>query len=308
MSDAIITATDRPPAAPDADFAFHIDFARGKGSPSRIFRATSEFIRACERLDHELVRSVDSSIEAVLVLEDVEASSLKTWLRTTLRATDDQALKDLDWKPLIGKYLVRAKYLALKWVDDESERPRSLQDLREGIRELAAETDVRQLPDYAPPSPDALIDAVRGFQNVKDALTTDDRATYITPDSGSIELNLSVRIDVDEIEQLAIARTIEQPVARMILAVKKPDYLGRSQWEFRLGKRSFTASVLDEEWLRRFQGRQVDVRPGDALECDVQVVYVYGYDNELLRERLAVIQVHDVLQDRWVQGDLLDGE
>lgn len=302
MRDAIVTATERPPSAPDADFAFYIDFAKGEGSPSRIFRATSEFIRACERLDHELVRSVDSSIQAVLVLEDVEASSLKTWLRTTLRATDDQALKDLDWKPLI------AKYLALTWVDEEGDRPRSLQDLREGIRKLAAETDVRQLPDYAPPSPDALIDAVQGFQNVKDALTSKDRATYITPESGSVELNLSVRIDVDEIEQLAVARTLEQPVARMILAVKKPDYLGRSQWEFRLGKRSFTASVLDEDWLRRFQGRQVDVRPGDALECDVQITYAYGYDNELLRERLAIMQVHDVLQDRWVQGDLLEGE
>lgn len=77
---ATVTLTNREPRAPNADFGFKIDFERGVGPASRVFTAARDFIRVCEALDHELVRSIDSSIETVLVLEDVESGS--TRLRT----------------------------------------------------------------------------------------------------------------------------------------------------------------------------------------------------------------------------------
>ena len=92
-----VTLTTKKPGPPKADFAFYVDFKRGEGSASRVFSATHDFIRACESLDGELLSSIDSNIETVMVLEDIEAGSLKTWLRNSLRAADDQALKDLDW-------------------------------------------------------------------------------------------------------------------------------------------------------------------------------------------------------------------
>ena len=100
---ATLTLTDTLPQPPKADFGFEIDFQRGVGPASRVFTATHDFIKACEALDDELVRSIDSSIETILVLEDIEAGSIKTWLRNSLSAADDDALKTLDWKPLVGK-------------------------------------------------------------------------------------------------------------------------------------------------------------------------------------------------------------
>lgn len=258
---ATLELTDRMPAPPRADFAFEIDFARGVGPASRVFAATHEFIKACEALDAELVQSIDSSIETVLVLEDIQEGSIRTWLRNLLSAVDDDALKTLDWKPLVGKYLVRSKYAVIRFLDDEN-GPSSLPDLREEIRRIASETDVRHLPDYAPPSPSALIEALREFQSVKDHLVPGDRATLISqhPSMPPYEFNLQVRMDVEHIEELAVARTITQPAAEMILPVKKPDYLGNSMWGLRHGKRSIEAKIADEVWLRRFQNRQVDVR------------------------------------------------
>jgi hypothetical protein len=84
----------------------------------------------------------------------------------------------------------------------------------------------------------------------------------------------------------------------MILPVKKPDYLGNSQWELRHGKRNILARIEDGQWLRRFQGRQEDVRPGDALRCRVQIEYNYGFDNELVSERFTVLEVMEVLVNR----------
>ena len=220
---AEITLTTRRPEEPVADFAFYIDFKRGEGRASRVFSATHEFIKACERLDRELVTSIDASIEVVMVLEDIEASSLKTFFHNSIRAVDDQALKDIDWKPLVGKYLVKAKYMILKWMDNE-ETPRSLLDLGREIQKIAAETDVRHIPDYTPVGPSALIDAVRDFEGVKDHLVVGDKASLIMPDGEEIDFNLSARLDLDNIEDLAIKETQVHSVPSMVLIVRKPDY------------------------------------------------------------------------------------
>ncbi|MBS0383727.1 MAG: hypothetical protein JSS00_00080 [Proteobacteria bacterium] len=306
MSDIRLTLSEDPPETPMADFAFYIDFKRGTGSPSRVFTATSEFIRACERFDRELLKSIDSRIETVLILEDIEAGSLKTWLRNQLVAADDDALKKMDWKRLVGKYLVDAKYAALRFLDDGS-APRELPKLSREIQQIAAATDVRHLPDYAPPSPRALLDALKDFQSVKDALSIDDRAKYIAGER-QLEINLSVRWNVDEIEALAVKQVMRSPPSPMILAVKKPDYLGNSQWDVRLGRRTIQAKIQDSEWLRRFQNREIDVRPGDALQCMVEVEHLYGHDNELIAEHYTVLSVDNVLQNQMTQSELFDEE
>lgn len=247
-------------------------------------------------LDDELVRSIDSSIETVLVLEDIESGSIKTWLRNILVATEDDALKTMDWKPLVGRYLVRAKYAVIRWIDDDS-APRNLPRLRRELQQIAQETDVRHLPDYTPPSPGALIEAVRGFQGVKDSLVPGDKARLLS-DDGSIPFDLTVKLNIEDIEALAVARSIEVPPAEMILPVKKPDYLGNSQWELRHGKRNIPARIEDADWLKRFQSRQEDVRPGDALRCEVKIENNYGFDNELVSERFTVVRVLEILVNR----------
>lgn len=304
---AEITLSTKRPGPPDADFAFEVDFVKGVGSASRVFIAINEFIKGCEKLDAELIGAIDANIETVMVLEDIEAGSIKVWLRNALKAVDDDGLKTLDWRPLVGKYLVRAKYAVLRWVDDEK-TPRSLPDLAREIRQIASETDVKHLPDYRAPSPQALLTAVADFQRVKDQLIPGDRAIYRDAEGDHAEMNLSVRVNVDDIEALAIKETVTFPVAPMILAVKKPDYLGDSKWELRFGKRAITAKIEDETWLRKFQSRGVDVRPGDALRCDVRIEHLYGHDNELLTEKFNIVRVNEVLVDSYHQGALFDDD
>ena len=43
-----LTLTDAKPVPPNADFAFYVDFDKKSGSASRVFKATYDFIVACE--------------------------------------------------------------------------------------------------------------------------------------------------------------------------------------------------------------------------------------------------------------------
>jgi hypothetical protein len=304
---AEVTLTTRPPEPPPADFAFEIDFKRGEGSPSRVFLAINDFIRGCERLDAELAHTIDNSIETVLVLEDIEAGSIKVWLRNSLRVVEDDDLKTLDWKPIVGKYLVRAKYAVLRWLEDKGRTPKSLPELAREIQGIALETDVKHLPDYQPPTPKALLDAARDFQGVKNQLAANDKASYIPRDGEPLEFDLTTRWNIEDIEALAVKEKVEFPIAPMIMAVKKPDYLGDSKWDLRHGKKAISAKIEDFSWLQRFQNRKVDVRPGDALRCEVRIEHLYGHDNELMTERYTIVRVVEVLVDTYGQTNLFEG-
>ena len=311
MSPIEVSITTERPELPHADFAFYIDFKRGEGRASRIFSATHEFIKACEKIDRELITSIDANIETVMMLEDIEASSLKTWFRNELRAFDDQALKELDWKSAVGEYLVHAKYIILRWMDQDRDGKNisassDLPTLRREIQKLASETDVRHIPDYGPVNPSALIRAIKDFEGVKDHLVEGDKASMVLPNEETVGFNLSVRLDVANIEALAIREKQEYSVPSMVLIVKKPDYLGSSMWDLRHGNKPITARIEHEEWLREFQNRRVDVRPGDALRCKVRIEMNYGHDNELISEKYYVENVHGVLENKFQQDSLFD--
>lgn len=288
--------------ASSPQFEFIVNFRKGEGAASRVLLAANDFVQACERLDAELVKSIHSGIQAEVVLDDIQSGSLKLILRNVLHAVDDEALRALDWKKAVGAFLLKAKYQVLVWADDQ-EAPRKLTEVRRAIQTAAAETEVRQLPDYAPPTPAALIRALEDLQSVKNRLIAGDHASYKSP-FGDHELDQAVTFTPEQIEQLAVRETITQPVASMILAVKRPDYLGRAQWDLRHGKRTLQVTIADEAWLKQFQSRQVDVRPGDALKCQVEIELLYGFDNELIGEHYRVTQVQEVLRDELHQSDL----
>jgi len=77
--------------------------------------------------------------------------------------------------------------------------------------------------------------------------------------------------------------------------VRKPDYLGTTQWEFRHGKRFIDGKIADEQWLRDFQDRKVDIRPQDSIRAEVLIAVRYGHDDEVVGESYVIERVIEVL-------------
>jgi hypothetical protein len=254
-------------------------------------------IRALQGLDQTLCASVDPHIEAMMVLEDIEAGSIKIWLANVLTRVDDDALKDLDWKHAVGKYLVRAKYAVIRWSNKEGPDGGLLGLARE-IRTIASETDVRHIPDYAPPSIQELAVTTRSIDDAKSVLLPSDQMSFITPDETAVDFNLAMRWSPEELSDLTIKETTKFAKMPMTLIIKRPDYLGQSRWDFRFGRKSISAKIEDTRWLMGFQTRKVDVRPGDALRCLVTIEHKYGFDNELIAEDYIITEVQAVLENQ----------
>lgn len=296
-------STDRPADPPEADFALYIDFKKGSANPQRVFQAADAMIRSLQRLDHALCASVDSSIEPVMVLEEIETGSIKVWLSNVLQRIDDDALKQLEWKPVVGRYLVKAKYAFIRWSNKETDGG-GLIGLAKELRKIASETDVRHIPDYAPPSIQELAEVSKSVDEAKKFLLPDDKMSFMSKDETPVDFNLSVAWSPEELSDLIVNEKVSFRDMPMTLIVKRPDYLEKSKWDFRHGKAMISAKILDEVWLKAFQAREKDVRPGDALKCLVTIQNNYGFDNELISEDYTITNVQDVVINKLYQENL----
>lgn len=279
-----------------SDFSITIDFNKDSPNPGRIFQAMASIISAFEQLDKDLIASIDSRIEPVLLLEDVEKGSLKTWLAYFIRSIPDGAINDLDWKQLIGHYLVKCKYIVLRKLDGKIELTdaKDIEDIQYEIIEEARKTDVRSLHDYAPISAQKIVKHISQINEALQPLSSKDNARIGTSE-GDVSFNLSLKIDREMLEDLITADRIENE-ATMILKVKKPDYLGQSQWDFKHGHRTISSKILDTDWLGEFQDRKHDVRPGDSIKARVKTTLKYGHDQTLIGTTYDITKVLQIIR------------
>lgn len=291
-----------------ADFGIEVKFALGTPDPARVFRSMTALIDSFHRFDKELVQTIDTAIEPVLLLEDIEAGSLRTWLRNVLSSVDDSALESGDWKKIVGAYLLKAKYIVVNKLEGKTEitTREEITDIEKSLLAAAEETNIKRIPSYRPVPQAQIIEVIDGISSALAHLTQGDSAKLMTP-GGEANFNIALRISPDALRDLLVKEVIanESP---MILKVKRPDYLGESMWDFKFGDHPIQAKILDEEWLSQFQQRKRDVRPGDAIRGMVRHTVEYGFDAEVIREGYEIIKVNEVIEAAFTnQPSLLEG-
>lgn len=283
-----------PPA--DADFSFRIIFEKGIGDPRRIFDAASELIDGFEELDAAVTGAVDSSIRPLMVLEDIEAGSIRVFLSSLLKRIDDKALNEGEYKKAIGPALVDAKYAAIAYLDkDRDQAEKDQDDLREMLRKLATGSDLRPLGDYPPIHPAKLVAALDTIQDAKRLLGPKDKLLLESPDRKSYEVDLTKTWDPAEIIKSEKTTTEKESYGEIILTIRKPDMTGGTKWQFTRGRYPLSAHIEDNNWLDRFHNRQVPgLQSGDAMRCKVRFTYVFDENGTMIEEKIDVVEVIEI--------------
>ncbi|MBV6473963.1 MAG: hypothetical protein JPMHGGIA_02261 [Saprospiraceae bacterium] len=279
-------------------FEIEIDFNKNTPNPSRIFKSMASIIEAFEELDKNLVNHIDSKIDTILVLEDIEKGSLKSVLRNIISGIPDDALKDLDIKKLIGHYLLKTKYIILKKLEDRVllTDGNVIEEIEFEIIEEAKNTGISKLPYYVPVTKKTLIENIKGITDSVENLQEGDSVIYKS-EEGTASFNMSFSLDIELMEALITKESIVSH-SKMILKVKKPDYLGDSMWVFKHGVHTINAKIEDLNWLQNYQSGDIDIRPQDSLVCDVEIVAKYDHDNNLIEVTYTIQKVRSISSKR----------
>ncbi|NJO76617.1 MAG: hypothetical protein HC833_24500 [Leptolyngbyaceae cyanobacterium RM1_406_9] len=263
--------------------------------------------------DRKLVSSIQVDVEPILLLEDIQRGSLIAWIRSTFKLSKDAPNLGLDPNRL-EEYLDQSKFALVDFTRNRTTlTDAGLTELQMKILEIVSEKQpTPELPIHTPVPKKDLLFGIQKIQSAVSHLTNDgDSAGYIGGDSSKVPFNLTLNITPGTIEDILTKETLTNEV-RMLLKVKKPDYLGSSQWEFKDGKSTIDVKINDFEWLEKFRKREFVLAPGDSLLAMVEVTSRYDIDNNLISTRhtlMKVLELRTVNSSKeFKQGELDSSE
>ncbi len=240
----------------DGFFEIRFDYKASTGSADRVFLVMAEYVSAFEELVHVVGHGIDPEADFSYQLSSVEQGSIRSILncRSAIK-TFSNALSKISEN-------IASSMVELNEIDSE-----------EDIEKLATQVESKVGKSIDIDFPNALnIDRLRFAEGVKklvgasDGLVDGETIDLKSSGSNVVFLNTKVKFD-KEPSSLFIEIHKEVKVTETLL-IKKSVFFGDAMWDFKSIERrkSFPAPIVDEQWLRRFQGRELPhIDPGDAI-------------------------------------------
>ena len=282
----------------DSDIVIEIaSDAAGHGTPEA--RQIQLLRDAVEASYAALAGSVELQMQTVAVVEEVAKHSISLWLRAHARSRGNADVSGAKLDSSLLKFLARGTLAIIAWLDGSATL--QLADLQQAIRVLAWGTSVTTTANPVLPASTQLVEAISAWQSAKEGVAGTDSVRIIT-NNGSATLDLTKSIS--EPRALLLARKVVNHSAEMIFVVEMPDYRGSGEWQLKHGSARTTAIAEPGTLLDKFYRRELDVRPGDALRCKVDVETSYGPDHEVLAERYRIVEILEVLPSSKPEAEI----
>lgn len=271
----------------EGEIALVIDYTPGEAEALAVLSGAMHLIESLDRLDNCLLSSIDTALEPVSILNDIQHSSLKILLARALRKIPDEAVGSLDWKKWVGSLLVKGKHRLLDKLDADA--PAVMQ----AIEELRP--DYQAAPGLVGYDPPRLTDVREALDDIARARASlGNQSVLVQTEMGDIALPF-----LPGLADAPLSSDTDTTITnsgREYLKVKSPDMLGHSQWSVLRAGRSVKVDMLHRAWLDDYQRGKVVLLPGDSLDCAFEETIAYDSERNEIGRKLSIIEVYGVIQ------------
>lgn len=270
----------------EGEVALIIDYVPGKSEALPVLQSAMRLIEGLDALDHALLSSINTSLEPVSILNDVQHSSLKMLLKRALKAIPDDAIANLEWKTWVGSLLVKGKHKLLEKLDAPKEVVQAT------LNELSQ--DYLNAPNstagYLPPE---LTETLSALNQIKSARATMPTSKVIfQTELGTVDLPY---VDAEYTVESITEETHYKSSGRDLFKVKSPDMLGNAQWKVKHAGKVVDVKITHEAWLDEYHARRINIAPHDSLDADFTQEVIYD-DNQIeVSNTITLIYIHRVV-------------
>lgn len=278
-----------------SSFAIKLEFDKNTENPSRLFYSFAEMIDSVNSLDIVIAKTINSTITSKIILDDVEKGSIIAKLWNELVISEEGKIDDLEPQENLKDYLEDSRKAAIDFVSQNKSSVEDLEKLSIEIAEIAEKKKVAESFNYAEPN---LIDLAKSINEIKNS-TNDlhQNEGFILTNSdenpSAIMRNGSEKIDIESVEKFLTKEELVNNY-ETFYKIKKPDFLGDSQWDFKHGNKSIKVKILHQEWLDQFHKGEIVVLPGDSLKVKIKQTNKYNQNGYLISEKIEIIEVLEI--------------
>ena len=275
-----------PNEALEGEIGLIIDYVPGKSAALDVLGGAMALVQSLDALDRALLSTINTELEPVSILNDVQHSSLKILLARVLHKMPDEHLTNLEWKKWVGGLLVKGTHSLLKKLNADTP------EIEAKLKELDADYKAAPLLlGYEPPKVSKVKAALQEVSHARN--TIKNHAVTIQSELGDIVLGTGVE-NGQFIIDASVVTTITNK-GREFLKVRYPDMLGNAQWTVLRGGRMTRVEILHQTWLNDYHARSFTILPGDSLDCSFEESIEYDAQRNEVDRKISIIEVHDVV-------------
>lgn len=268
----------------EGELGLVIDYKPGESIASEVLIGALELINSLDGLDRALLSSIDTSLQPVSILNDVQHSSLKLLLARALKSIPDEEVKNLEWRKWVGRLLVTGKYKLLRIID----KPELIEST---LKELDYNGSPAGLLGYDPPKPSAIKSALENVSRARSILGSQN--VTVQTELGDIELPDEHSKEPEKITE-SLIREVET-INTGVFIVKSPDLIGNAQWSLLKDGKTLKSRILDLDWVDSYHRREFAILPGDALKSKYREKISYDEQNMEIERHIEIIEVIEVI-------------
>lgn len=154
------------------------------------------------------------------------------------------------------------------------------------------------IPAYEPPSSKELLGVLQMISHATHELREGDTISLESAE-GQVAFDPGFLVTDADLTRVMTRNVITNQGMEQILKVRKPDFLGGAQWEFRWTYGKLAARIDDQRWLERFHRQDVVIRSGDSLRVLMDSVTHFGHDGVAFETHHAIHEVLEVIPGTW---------
>lgn len=276
-----------------------LEFKKNTPNPSRLFQSFAKVIEGLNKIDNAIASTIDSTVASTMYLEDIKEGSLIAKIWNELVIGEDEQLDNMENKEdSISNFIKDARSETLKVASKENPNAKDIKEVTDKIEQISRDNGLDISFNSAPLNQ---IKLASGINEIKTATSSLGKGERFILDNGSDnprQINNSPdRIDLEEVENLLTKEEMENKF-QTYYKIKRPDFLGSSQWEFKNGNEKIIAKITDEEWLKKYQQGEIIVVPQDSLHVEVTKIDKFDKNLELISSRIEVTKVIKVIKTK----------
>ncbi len=277
------------------DYTVVLHYNQEKVSASDALLSAANAVRAIEQTDKILIKSASRSLEASFRLEELGTGSIK--IRFLLKiaklvdSIDDEALKKLDWKEILGSYLVKAKRVLLEFAHENNgvSDGDQLVSLKKKINSLADQSEIRLLPQYSPLKTKEIYEGLGAFSSSLGWSKYSDSRVSLIIEGDEIELSKEFQVDTRDSNALIVETIVTEQ--EMVLRIGRPNFQRFRSWEFLHGSKRITAHIKDPVWIKRFRRGDVAVTPETIFRAILKREISYSEEGDIVKEEKTILRI-----------------
>lgn len=276
-------------------YEIKLEFNKNTENPSRLFYSFAEMIDSINELNIVLAKTIDTSVNSKIILEDIEKGSILAKLYDELVIYENGKIENVESKCKIEKYLESSRNATLNFISQDKSTVEDLNILKEELNDIATENKVVDTFNYGEPD---ILDLAKTINKISSSTQPLSEGEQFVIKSNNVETpnvvtKSTTHVNIELLEDSLTKEEFNQDYITYY-KIKRPDFLGDSQWDFKYGNRTIKAKITDTEWLEKFKKGEVIVTPGDSLKVKVSQSNKYGANGYLISEKVEIIMVLEV--------------